>query len=90
MQIIRTSGEEVLESEGIHLSVVIPVFNEEQVVLEMLRALDSLFLPLERTRIEILIVDDGSNRWPRGCQRHMDCLDGCRFSGSARGIAQNV
>ena len=61
MQIIRTSGEEVLESEGIHLSVVIPVFNEEQVVLEMLRALDSLFLPLERTRIEILIVDDGSN-----------------------------
>ena len=60
MQIVRTSRTEGLQFEGTHLSVVIPVFNEEQVVLQMLRTLDSLFQQLRNTNVEVLIVDDGS------------------------------
>lgn len=42
------------------LTVVIPVFNEEQVIPELLRRLAAVFAQLPRFRCEAVFVDDGS------------------------------
>jgi len=39
------------------LSIVIPVFNEKNTILEVLKRIDAVVLPLEK---EIVLVDDAS------------------------------
>lgn len=43
-----------------HLSIIIPLYNEESLVLEVLKRLESVELPRQIERFEVVIVDDAS------------------------------
>lgn len=53
----RDSGQERVRLES--LSVVLPTFNEEQVIREVVNSI-SRFLPSVADRFEVIVVDDGS------------------------------
>lgn len=42
------------------LSIIIPLYNEEKLILDVLRQLDELRLPAYVKRVEVIIVDDAS------------------------------
>ena len=44
------------------LSIIVPVYNEEKTVLEILKKLDKLVIP--QVAKEIIVVDDGSTDSP--------------------------
>ena len=46
-------------AEAVHFSVVVPVYNEENKILETVRRI-SVFLALKKYNCELIVVDDGS------------------------------
>ena len=44
-------------SNGVKLSIIVPAFNEKNTILEILKRIEAVQLPLNK---EIILVDDGS------------------------------
>ena len=57
------------DAKGKKVSVIIPLFNERETILEVIKAVESVPLDLEK---EIIIVDDGSKDGSREVVRSLD------------------
>ena len=57
------------------LSIIIPVFNEKNTILEVLKRIDAVSLSVQK---EIIIVDDGSTDGTREiCARFLPSMPSC-------------
>ena len=52
------NGSNVKTSNGVKLSIIIPVYNEAKTIAEVITKIEAVLLALEK---EIIVVDDGSN-----------------------------
>jgi len=43
-----------------HISVVIPMLNEEENILPLLEEIESVFCDMPKVKYEVIVVDDGS------------------------------
>jgi glycosyltransferase involved in cell wall biosynthesis len=51
------------------LSVVVPCYNEEAVIIETSRRLDAVLSGIRNSELEIIYVDDGSQEEPSACSK---------------------